>query len=82
LTRIEPADTHLKLHAPFACPDFTLRLAAAPAATPRIRSGDTVRPIREVSAPLHLETDTWCRAGGNVTICFDLPKGSSRLELA
>ena len=31
--------------------------------------------------PLALESGTWCRAPEGVTVCFDLPKGSSRLEI-
>ncbi|HLF93185.1 MAG TPA: hypothetical protein VJB14_06980 [Planctomycetota bacterium] len=79
LTRIEKAERGVSLQAPFACPAFTLRLAGAgPGA------GAPKQPIglKEVASPIKLESGTWTRTPDGVIVCFDLPKGSSRMELA
>jgi hypothetical protein len=41
------------------------------------------RPVelRSVKSLLQLESGTWHADAQNVTVCFDLPKGKSRLEL-
>ncbi len=75
LTRIEKAERGVTLQAPFACPAFTLRLAGA--GTPKQPLG-----LKEVASPLKLESGTWTRTPEGVIVCFDLPKGASRVELA
>jgi hypothetical protein len=76
LTRLEQEGQTVRLRAPFACPDFTLRLPAAPG-VPRLRVGGEARPLREVASPLRLESHTWCREGDGIVACFDLSKGAS-----
>ena len=80
LTRMERAGIGISLRAPFACPDFTLRLARPPAQAPRLRHGDQVKALKEVASSLHLASDTWCRQGDDLIACFALPKGQSQLE--
>ena len=80
LTRIERRGTFLELQAPFAAPAFTLRLAGPVSGPPRlVRSGVAVA-LKEVPQLLRLESGTWCREPAGIVVCFDLPKGASRLE--
>ncbi len=81
LTRIERAGNIVKLRAPFACPDFTLRIASRTQAPPKLRAGADAKPLTEVTAPLKLQPGTWCRDGDATLACFALAKGSSQLEL-
>ena len=74
LTAIERSGGMLDFRAPFACPDFTVRIE-----TPanRVRLGDA--DLREVAGARQLAPGTWCRETDRVTICFALPKGASRI---
>ena len=89
LTRIEPdgargatRPTRLNLRAPFACPDFTLRLNAPANTRPRVGlGGKTAAPLTAVATLLDLKAGTFHRDGGMFTVCFDLPKGASVMEL-
>ncbi len=81
LTRIERAGNTVKLRAPYACPDFTLRVAARSPKPPLLRVAAAVKPLTEVPAPLKLAPGTWCRDGEATLMCFALPKGASLLEL-
>jgi hypothetical protein len=81
LTRIERDGSRIKLRAPFACPDFTLRWPAPRNARPLLRGADSVGELAEVNQPLRLEPGKWLRQGDEVTACFALPKGASQLEL-
>ena len=69
LTRIERTAAGLTFHAPFACPDFTIRLDSS--APPKL--------LKEVNGPLRLTSGTFTRAGTGIIACFDLPKGPFRL---
>lgn len=82
LTRIERAGNALKLRAPFACPDFTLRVAVRSTKPPQLRVAADAKPLTEVTAPLKLTPGTWCRDGDATLVCIALPKGASQLELA
>ena len=81
LTRIDREGTTLKLRAPYACPDFTLRIEARAAQPPKLRIGAEAKPLNEVNAPLKLTADTWCRDGEATLVCFALPKGASQIEM-
>lgn len=81
LTRIERDGDRLRLRAPFACPDFTLRWAAPVNARPRLRTAAALVELAEVNQPLWLEPGKWFRQGDEITVCFALPKGASQLEL-
>jgi hypothetical protein len=85
LTRIEPGGPgHLDLNAPFACPRFTLKIRRAGPAPPslvRIESGAVKSPLAAVAKPLALDTGTFVLEGNELLVCFDLPKGASRLVL-
>lgn len=81
LTRIEPHSSALELRAPFACPDFTLRWHTRAPGRPRLHTPAGLTDLTEVENPLWLESGRWYRRGEEVTVCFALPKGASRLEL-
>lgn len=82
LTGITRGDRTLRFHAPFACPDFTVRFPAeVPSGRPiRLRIGTTVTELSEVTNPLRHEAATYHRAGAEIVACFPLPKGNSHLE--
>jgi hypothetical protein len=82
LTQIERQEKVISLRAPFACPEFTLRLEAWPGSPPHVRLGESVVPLNEVTTPLKLSPGSWCREGQAVTVCFALSKGTSRIEVA
>lgn len=79
LTRWSETSGQVEFQAPYACPDFTIRQARIVTKAPEISRGTSRIPLREVSGPRQLRTDTWCREGDQVIWCFDLPKGQSTL---
>jgi len=80
LTGISAAATGLAFRAPYACPDFTVKISKWTAAgPPTLRAGQQQLRLREVSSPLQLQGPTWTRQGSDVLACFDLPKGDSQL---
>jgi hypothetical protein len=80
LTRIERQGDRIALHAPFACPDFTMRFKAEKGA-PEFRAAGSPVPLKEVSKPLQLQPGTWLRESEVMTVCVVLPRGPSTLEL-
>jgi len=81
LTTIESSATGVSLRAPFACPAFTVELAAAQG-VPTLVVKNERKPLSEVSDRRKLTAGTWSRTGDRVAACFDLPKGSSQLTVA
>jgi hypothetical protein len=83
LTSIFSDASGLALRAPYACPQFTVKLPrpANLRRGPSLAVGRGRMPLTEVSRSLQLKSGTWTRDGEtNVVACFDLPKGDSRLE--
>ena len=70
LTSIEAAPGGLRLRAPFACGDFTLRW----------RTAGRPAGLREVRGWESMEPGTWRRAGDSVVVCLALPKGVTELR--
>jgi len=81
LTEIERAGGMVTLRAPFASPRFTLHATAGGNALPRLSLADQPQTLKEVARPLDLKPGTWARDAAGVIVCFDLPKGKSRLEV-
>jgi hypothetical protein len=81
LTRITRTDPEIRFQAPFACPDFTVSVAANGWRGARQRSGQTLTDLKETSNPRELVAGKWCQQGEKLVICVDLPKGPSNLEL-
>ena len=80
LTRIERTGDTITLHAPYQCPDFTLRYPSAPGVIHKTRGADSL-PLKPVDGPRKLVPDTYCHAAGEATVCITLPKGSTTLKL-
>lgn len=81
LTQIEHRENSVRLHAPFAAPDFTVELPAA-RSTVTLTAHENVTRLREVSSPQDLVSGTWHRRAVNAVVCFDLPRGESVLQIA
>ena len=88
LTRIErPEPGRISIHAPFACPQFTLKveLAGAAASTPttrvRITAGQSETALSPVAALQALKPGTFHRHDSALVVCLDLQRGTSHLEL-
>ncbi len=81
LTSCQLDGTHLTFDAPFACPDFTFRIESAGEAGVSLEIGETRRPLAPVRDALALKSGTCFREGSNVSVCVDLPKGRSRLQI-
>jgi len=81
LTRIEKTGDTITLGAPFASRRYTLSVAARGDAMPKLLLGGRPQRLGEVPKPLDLKPATWTRDKNGVIVCFDLPKGKSRLDL-
>jgi hypothetical protein len=88
LTRIErPVPGQVALQAPFACPQFTLKVLqgdeSAPIPITRVRLTIEAKetPLSAVATLRQLKPGTFHRKDRALVACFDLPKGTSRLVL-
>jgi len=79
LTSIEQRDGTVTLKAPFAAPSFTVRVDAKGNAMPKLTEGGKPLPLTEVDKPLELKSGTWTRKDQEVIVCFDLPKGETKM---
>src|SRR5204863_6286738 len=61
LTRIERNGNKVTFHAPFACPEFTVRLETAANSAPQLRVNENVAALKEVSGLLKLIPGSWFR---------------------
>ena len=67
LTRVEVTGSGVKMRAPFACPNFTVRVK-----TSRVPAG-----MKEVPSMAQMEKGTFVKEGAHVAMCLDLAKGES-----
>jgi hypothetical protein len=81
LTRIERQDGSVKFHAPFASRGFTVSVRARGDVMPRLTSAGPPAPLTQVSRPANLKPGTWTRDRDTLVVCFDLPKGTSQLNV-
>jgi hypothetical protein len=79
LTRVEPRPDGIALRAPYACPAFTVRVQDRSRTVPRIISGSKTQELRAVGRLSDLVSGTCLREKDTVVVCFELPKGDSRL---
>ena len=79
LTRIDKDESGVKFKAPYACPSFTMKANARPAAGVKLMVNDKPQPLTEVAKPLDLKPGTWVKDKDGVSVCFDLPKGECRV---
>jgi hypothetical protein len=81
LTAIQASGGKLTFHAPFGTPSFTVRTEASVSSAPTLQTGAKRSELKRVSSARRLKSGTWCREDGQVTLCFDLPRGASELRL-
>jgi hypothetical protein len=79
LTRVEKTERGFAFHAPFACPDFTVRLPSTEDGPPTVLSGDARAVIVQVTRRLDLKPATWIKDDRFVEICFPLLKGRNEV---
>ncbi len=79
LTQFELQDDFYVLEAPFACPDFTIRLADAAGKRPVLATADQQQRLLEVKDRSALRAGTFVGDGEDLVVCMDLRKGTSRL---
>jgi hypothetical protein len=80
LTALAREGNTVRLLAPYACPDFTIRVKGA--GVPKISAPGKEVPLSEVNALGKLTSGTWARDGEGVAVCFGLEKGPSELVLS
>lgn len=80
LTRIERQESQWMLTAPFACPNFTLRLRVAPNPPTVLAQGQHVSMV-PVSDPALLSAGRCLMEETGLTICLDLPKGKTVISV-
>ena len=79
LTHISTMNKQVAIRAPFASPDFTVKIGLRPSRQPRLENHGSSTPLREVLNKRNLVANTWTREGDGTIVCFDLPKGHSTL---
>ncbi|MFV0441977.1 MAG: hypothetical protein ACK5Q5_00245 [Planctomycetaceae bacterium] len=80
LTKIERASDAVTPDAPFACPDFTLRIRNTPAGPPQVTSGNSPVSLEATSSVVELQPGRWRREGDETLVCWDLSRGTSRVS--
>ena len=81
LTKIEKQDSRITFNAPFATTRFTVRTRSNSTTPPKLMANRQPIQLRRVNRPLQLQSQTWHADGRDVTVCFDLPKGKSTLDV-
>jgi hypothetical protein len=81
LTKIVKQGGRITFNAPFATTRFTVRTGRNSTTPPKLIAGRKTIQLRRVNRPLQLQSQTWHADGRDVTVCFDLPKGKSTLDI-
>ncbi|HAV64268.1 MAG TPA: hypothetical protein DCY13_18115, partial [Verrucomicrobiales bacterium] len=81
LTRIERTESAIRFSAPYACPEFTVRVPGSAAGEPRHQTVSGQTAMQKVSGLRNLRANTWSSGNNDVTVCFNLPKGLSTLKV-
>jgi hypothetical protein len=81
LTKIEKQGGRITFNAPFATTRFTVRARTNSKAPPKLIAGRKLIQLRRVNRPLQLQSQSWHSDGREVTVCFDLSKGKSTLDI-
>lgn len=72
----------IRLQSPFKCPDFTIRLRKSMrVARIMLRQSGTQHELREVKKQADLVSGSFLESDADIFACFQLPKGSSELNL-
>ncbi|GAB5403320.1 MAG: hypothetical protein Aurels2KO_15510 [Aureliella sp.] len=78
-TKFSLAGSSIQIDAPWSCKDFTFRITGQ-ASKVILRSGEDTL-LREVSTVESLQPGTFFQDQSSLTVCVDLPKGKSTVEL-
>ena len=81
LTKIEKQGGRITFNAPFATTRFTVRIKSNLPTLPKLIANNNPVRLRRVKKLLQLQSQTWHMDGRDVTVCFDLTKGKSTLDL-
>jgi hypothetical protein len=81
LTQISMQPNGIQLEAPFAAPEFTVRIPQASAANVQVFSGGQTQSLRNVGRISDLQSGTCCREDRGTTLCFDLRKGRTEIRI-
>lgn len=81
LTAITREGGKVTIRAPYACPRFTVKVAAASDNRPTLTVAGKVTPLSPADGALKLDSGLFRRDGGATVACFDLPKGESVLQV-
>ena len=81
LTLIDKQGSSVTFNAPFATACFTVRIKTTSPDVPKLIANGQPVQLRRVKGLLQLESGTWHVDGQDVTVCFDLPKGKSTLNV-
>ncbi len=81
LTTVRRQDRQVVLQAPFATPQFTVRLKGKVTQAPVVESGGVATALKAAGQPLWLKSGTWYEDGDGVTVCFDLPQGRTIIAI-
>ena len=81
LTKIERQGSRVTFTTPFATRRFTVQVKTAGPAVPKLSSNNLPVELKRVNKPLNIDSGGWSADDRNVTVCFDLPKGKTILEI-
>jgi hypothetical protein len=82
-TKIEVVDQAIQLKAPYACSDFTLQIESTRAVERVIHEqADSKKELQPVVSRALLSANTYHRSEKTLAVCFDIPKGISRLVMS
>ena len=81
LTRIEKNGNRVTFTAPFACPAFTVRIMTPKAKPPKLTVDSRPVVLKKAARPLVLKPGEWLPEKTAVVACFDLPRGTSTLDV-
>jgi len=70
----------VNLKAPFASPDFTIKVSGK-TKQPRIINNGSETQLQRVDSKLNLKENTWYKDKKGGMLCFNLPKGMSNIYL-
>ena len=81
LTLIDKQGSSVTFNAPFVTACFTVRIKTTSLDVPKLIANGKPIQLRRVKGLLQLESGTWHADGQDFTVCFDLPKGKSTLDV-
>ncbi len=80
LTKFRTEQGSVFIQAPYACPGFTLEIEDARPGRPALRHKDSLTLLETCPRRLDLAAGRYVREPKASVLCFDLPKGESRIE--